>query len=253
MALLVEIFSNASYMDVRELRSMYYGRINMYVSFSDTDRVEYKPKRINGAIFRPTGIFCHSVDSVVGRKVSTPKLYGHVLRVRKDGSFVDDIRTYTSEQLKADIKHLQEEYGMDAELPAKIENRMSTRRPFERLWTLTRILSDGNADKWTEILLSLGYTGFEDQSGLGILSTAKVPCALVLDAGEATFFDIVPMQKYRKEERARIRDNVDRKVDKMETKRNRVAKKEPNEEIRNTKRQGGGLSDLLKALVGVDG
>lgn len=244
--LIEESFSNASYMDVRELRSLYYGRVNMYVSFTDNSNYITEDKD------RPDGIVCHQVDTVVGRKANTSMFYGRVFRIKKTGgNFIEDIKTHTNDSLAIDIDAIRTlSYLKPAhveEVIAVVMSNVRLRRAFERLWEITKKLSKNNNKTWARILMDIGYIGFADQSGLGIITKKKAPVAILLDMSKKDDFDIVPLQKYRTDPRARIRDDVDKKVRLMATGRNRVAKKETGV-TRSTPNKKGLVADLITAI-----
>lgn len=245
--LIAESFSSASYMDVRELRMLYYGRLDMYVSF--TDDSSFVTKNNNA----PEGIICHKVDTVVGRKANTSLFYGRVFRVKKSGGkFIENIKTHSTDSLKTDIAAIRTlSYLNSDDVESAVKYVMTNTRirsAFERLWELSKILSDGNDKTWARILLDIGYSGFSDQSGLGIITKARAPVAILLDMKQKTDFDIVPLQKYRVDPRARIRNDVDRQVRLMGTKRKRVAKKDIGAFRGDKKQKKSLLSDLITTI-----
>lgn len=247
-----EVFSNATYMDVRELRSLYYGRLNMYVSFTDNSKYITKNKD------QPDGIIAHQVDTVVGRKANTNLFYGRVFRIDKSaGKFVEDIKTHSNDSLQTDLDAIRAlSFLKDSAVEDAINSVMTNSRfrtAFSRLWEITKRISKGDGALWSKILTSIGYIGFADQTGTGILSKKKHPVAILLDTGAKQDFDIVPLQKYRTDPRARIRDDVNHAVKKMSTARNRVAKKET-EVFRTGKSKKGALDDfkeLIKIIGGM--
>ena len=216
---LEESFSNASYMDVRELRVMYYGRVNMYASFTDNSEYETPPDEV------PDGILAYSVDSVVGRKVSSEKFYAKVFRAKKSGGrFVEDIRDYSREDLVEDVSILQITHDDAEQIYKDVMADGRIRRDFDRFWKITWLVAKKNQKKWNKILRDLGYIGFEDRSGVGVLVKKKTPVALFLDKKQQSL-DIVPIQRYRKDERARVKELVDYRVRKQAPVRNRISKK----------------------------
>lgn len=228
---LTEAFSNVSFMDVSEIRTLYYGRLNMYVSF--TDDWEINHDGMDGSeLIRPYGIECHTVDTLVGRKVSTPLFYAYVMRFNPKRGFVNDISNYSADQYKEDIEIIETlDYIKDSvklQALSQVEAGVRYRSYFERLWDLTRRLADQSRYKdklWRRILLDLGYTGFNDPKGKGILSETKSPVTLIIDFSDVEKYDIVPVQKYRTDKRRYVTDKVKRENRKMWVARNRVAKR----------------------------
>lgn len=228
---LAEAFNNASYMDVRGLRALYYGRLDLYASFTDDGEIETSGMS-GGSLVRPEGVLGHTIDAIVGRKVSSSYFYANVFRWRKTQVFVEDIRTHNYEKYQDDLELFRTlryiKPGVK-EAAEKAAESSLLRSYFERLWVLTKTAAEASgsiSDRvWARILDDLGYAGFSDPSGKGILIPERVPCTLILNPREITELDIVPIQKYRVDPRRRIVDQVNRKVRKMATKRNRIAKR----------------------------
>lgn len=248
-----EAFSNASYMEVRGLRALYYGRLDMYASFTD-DGVIQTSGMEGGSLVRPAGVLGHTIDAIVGRKVSSSYFYATVFRWRKQKIFVEDIRAHTYEKYQDDLElfrtlpYIKPSVRENAE---KAAESSLLRSYFERLWVLTRTAAEASgsiSDRvWARILDDLGYAGFADPAGKGILIPERVPCTLILDEKQITELDIVPIQKYRVDPRRRIVDQVNRKVRKMATKRNRIAKRKFTDR---SSKEGNGMSlfDFLTML-----
>lgn len=228
-----EAMSFASYMDVSELRLLYYGRNAMYVAFSDDHKINMSGFE-GSALKRPYSVAAHSIDTVVGRKASTNLFYGHVFRLKpRGGHFVRDVKNFSLEDYESVketlyaipyIEHEELDFLINV-----VDSNLRIRSSFERFWNLTKALSvdkGQNADKfWRRMLIDLGYAGFDDPSGTGIIGERRQPIMLVLEDKDIEKFDIVPVQKYRTDRRTRIRDNVNRLNRLMRTARNRVAKR----------------------------
>lgn len=247
---LEESFSFASYMDVREIRALYYGRLNMYASFTDNHEYDLRSNT------RPHGILAHAVDTIVGRKVSTEKFYAKVFRLRKSGGkFIEDIRHYSRDELMEDIEVLKIlSITKKDNVEKVVESVMANgrlRRDFDRLWEITKALSNKDSKKWAQLFKELDYIGVEDKAGLGVLTKKKVPVMLLFNTKSKTDLDVVPIQKYRKDERARVKELVDKRVKDQSTVRNRIAKKKVS--VRNGKSTSssiiGTIFDLLKGGV----
>lgn len=227
MRLLKEAFSAASYMDVTELRQMYYGRSNLYVSF--TDSINYiKSGKDSGALIRPWSILVNSVNEVVARKVSTPYFYANVIRIDKRG-WLSDIRQYDDRQLKKDIQSLTqlsflEESFVNTVVEYVVDRKRGDKK-FEILWEITKRLSKNNEMTWNKIFLELGYTGFTDQTGTGIFGS-RYPQSIVLTEDVMTYLDTVSIQKYRTDNRTRIKDRIEQvqRLTSSDTKKKRIAK-----------------------------
>ena len=227
MTPLKEAFSFGSYMDVSELRRLYYGRNNVYASF--TDSIYYiKSGKDSGSLVRPWSILANSVNEVVARKVSTHYFYANILRVDKRG-WLEDIRDYDDRALAKDIEKLKglkfvEESFVNTVVDYVI-NRRATTKKFELMWDITKRLSKNNEMTWNKILLGIGYTGFTDQTGSGLFG-GRYPQSIILTEDVITYLDTVPVQKYRKDQRKRVIDRIDQvqRLSNSVTKKNRVAK-----------------------------
>ena len=243
---MTEAFSNVSFMDVSELRMLYYGRLNMYVSFTDTWELDTSGF-IEGELERPYGVQAYPVDIVVGKKVSSPLFYGFVMRHKGGDGFINDIATYSYDDYRKDVEVIEAlDYlntGRTISILSEVESDPMYRSYFHRFWDLTKKLSAHNryADKlWRRILLDLGYKGFNDPKGKGILSSTHKPVAVIIDLDGIEKYDIVPIQKYRKDKRRYVTDRVDRENRRMWVARNRVAKKRT-DRFRGAKKRDKGL------------
>lgn len=227
MSLIEEAFSFASYMDVTELRQMYYGRNNLYVSF--TDSIYYiRSGKDSGSLVRPWAIVANSVNEVVARKVTTPYFYANVLRVNKRG-WIEDIRQYDSDKLAKDITKLKNISFLDETLVETVVQyvvgKRATSKKFEILWDITKRLSKNNEMLWNKIFLELGYNGFTDQTGTGLFG-GREPCSLILTEDAITYLDTVEIQKYREDKRTRVKDRIAQvqRLSFSDNKKNRIAK-----------------------------
>jgi hypothetical protein len=224
--------SFAGYMDIKEIMRLYYGRLGMYVSFSNDEKLDmsgFDASDLN----RPYAVKAYTVDTVVGRKVFSAKFYGHVFRIiNKNRKFLNDIRDYTREDFIEDYEammlfpYLSTEEVYNARMI--VDSNPRIRSAFQRFWEMVKLIvsSEGKlADKlWRRILLDLGYGGFTDQSGQGIMAKGKQTITLILDERDIEVYDIVPIQKFRVDKRQRVIDQINKKNKRMHARRNRVAK-----------------------------
>lgn len=244
-----ESFSFASYMDVRELRALYYGRLNIYASFTDDHAY------VTRSNSRPRGVIAHAVDTIVGRKVSTEKFYAKVFRLNKSGGkFIEDIRHYSKDELVEDIEILKALSSTKQDNVEKVVSDVMSngrlRRDFDRLWEITRRISNKDSKKWAQLFQELGYVGAEDKTGLGVITKKRVPVMILFDTRKKSDLDIVPIQKYRKDERSRVKELVDKRVKTQTTQRNRIAKKKIS--VRDGKSSSsivGSIFDLIKGGI----
>lgn len=249
-----EAMSNASYMDVSELRTLYYGRLGIHVAFSDNADIP-KGGFSENELVKPYSITAHTVDTVVGRKAHTHYYYGHVFRIKKSGVFLEDIKSYNTEDLKEDIEALRViPHIVPEDLESALERVSSNPRfryPFARMWAITKEIASHKgryADKyWRRILIDLGYSGFNDPRGIGVIGERNQQTTLLLEF-DLEEFDIVPVQKYRKDKRQRIIDAVNKKNRINHTRRNRVAKKKTDPYRDYESRSKRFMKDLIKTI-----
>lgn len=226
-------FGQSAHIDTTDLRTLYYGRPDIFVAFTDDGEYEYEVG--SREIDRPDAIVCYDVRDVIGRKVSSNAFYANVFRLKKSkGEFIDDVRRYRKEDLYNDVTVLRSMEIVRADTFESIWNQIlrdsTIRHQFTKMWLLTEFIAKERNSRfygilWRQILLSLGYVGFSDPSKSGILMGGREPVTLYIDYDSRENLDILPIQKFRQDPRRRVADRVDRKVKRMSTRRNRVAKR----------------------------
>lgn len=226
-------FGLSSHLDVVDLRALYYGRNDVYVSF--TDDGDYEIEGSSREMDRPDGIICYEVSDVVGKKVQSSHFYANVFRMKKtNGTFLSDIRYYRKEDLTNDITLLTAMKLIDDTMLDRIIYSVfrdtTIRHEFTKLWTITEfvaksISSRNFGEEWRDILLSLGYIGFSDPSKTGEIMGERKVVTIYLDYEKRTDLDILPIQKHRTDPRQRVRQRVERKVKRLGVRRRRVAKR----------------------------
>ena len=226
-------FGQSGHVYTTDLRTLYYGRLNVYLGFTDDGVI--KVKGASNEMDRPDGIICYDIKDVIGRKVSSNKFYANVFRIKMNrGEFVKDIRNYKRDELHNDVALLRAFNVISPDVFDDIWyqiNRDTTiRHDFVKMWLLTEFMAKEKDNRnfgkvWREILMSLGYIGFADPSRTGVLLGTREPVVIYLDYENREDFDILPIQKYRVDPRQRTSTKVDRMRDRMAVRRNRVAKR----------------------------
>lgn len=228
---LEESFGQSTVMHVDEIRLLYHGRLDVYASFTDDGEFEVTPKNE----VRPAGYVCYAINDVIGKKVRTKEFYANIFRIKKNrGSrkFIENIRQYNQRDLQDDLLELEHvDYLSKEDIEEAINKTMRSAKVktmFHKLWEITRHLAQMQGTYWPQywrkILLDIGYNGFNDPSGSGILIKAKTPVCIMVDL-DVEQFDIAPIQKFRRDPRRRVATQVNREVRKMSAKRNRIAKR----------------------------
>lgn len=239
---LEEAMSNASYMNVQEMRILYYGRMDLYAAFSDNDKVDLSGRE-GSDLVRPYGLLCFPIDTIIARKVGTNLHYAHITRFRGRGEgFLANISTYNRDDFFTDLEVMKAIPYLGEELVSRVWHEIGTRSLsisyFQQFWNLTKSLAEeknkSNADKfWRRILEDLGYDGFNDPSGKGILTKARIPATLLIKYKDRMDIDIMPVQKYRKDRRRMLTDRIDLKVKRLHARRNRIARQKTPENRKN--------------------
>lgn len=240
-------FGTSSHLQLNDLRYMYYGRKDLYISFTDDgDYIE------SGLENRPKGIIGYKMNDVVGHKVRSPEFYANVFRWYGPGA-LPDVRRYTGDDFVKDYRKLTQSGKYDIELLNElfvdIGKNVLIRHPFSKLWEITEQLATRQRKNteavWAEILMDLGYTMIGDPAAIGILSD-RYPAYLFLDTERRIDVDILPIQKYRVDPRLRTRQKVERKLKYMRNTRKRIAKYLPENRKKMT------MKDLMAAISEMD-
>lgn len=226
-------FGQSGHIYTTDLRTLYYGRPNVYLAFTDDGVIEEEGS--SREMDRPDAIICYDIRDVIGRKVSSNKFYANVFRIKKSGGeFINDIRNYKKDELNNDVVLLKLMDIIDPDvfdgIWYQINRDTTIRHSFVKLWLLTEFIakekdSRNFGEVWNKILMGLGYIGFSDPSKTGVLLGTREPVTIYLDYDNRTNLDILPIQKYRVDPRQRTSDKVERMRKRMTTRRNRVAKR----------------------------
>jgi hypothetical protein len=225
-----EAMSFVSYMDVSDIRMLYYGRQDLYVAFSD-DSVIPKSGFESNMMKRPFSVVSYTVDTVVGRKASSNLLYGHVFRYKKSKGYIQDIRSYSTIDYDDDIGTLKVLSYIDQELLEeaieRVNNNATHRTTFSKIWSITQavasVAGDWSDRLWRRVLMDLGYTGFTD-NGSGVIGNRNQITNIILNYDDIVLLEILPIQKYRKEKRRNVDKRINHINKQQTTKRNRIAK-----------------------------
>lgn len=228
-------FGLSSHLDVTELRIMYYGRLDMYVAFTDDGELSFSPD--DGELDRPDGLIAYDVRDVVGKKVRSGMFYANVVRLSPNaGKQVKDVKHYSSDDLRRDIGEIRKIDTIEPEMVdmiiESIMSDSSMTSPFAIFWRITEYLAKlvslpAYSSVWASILSDLGYASFSDPSRTGMINGRKVPVTLYIQQDDIEPVDILPIQGERSDPRKRIRDKVERDRRLMRNARNRIAKKIP--------------------------
>lgn len=225
-------FGTGQELNLDDLRLLYYGRQNVFVSFSDDGEHDFYTQSTE--LDRPKSILCYKVNDVVGKKVSTSEFYMNVFRPSIKGEWLQDIRRYTKEDLSKDINNLKKIVGLDSHewilLTNPILKDIKIRHEFDRLWQIAHAIAytkggDNAEDIWGELMLRLGYSMVSDPEGTGILTIGRAPVNLFLDVERIEDLDVLPAQKRRRDPRRHMRDKIERQRYWMRNARNRVARR----------------------------
>lgn len=221
----------ASWLGLDELRMLYYGRPDILITFSNDDKFEMNGM-VENQLKHPKGFKCYDIKDVIGRHVTTDRLYAHVMRLSKTiskGKVLKDLKDYTDKQLERDLESLTALYTAEFIKQYVDKNKMNAkmRFPFERLWYITKDIADNYGthgdEVWTKIMKHLGYVGFVDD-GYGLVGKRNKKVTLILKPSIVDQYDIVPIQKYKKETRKNVVDKIGSATKLMYSRRSAVAK-----------------------------
>lgn len=221
-------FGLSSHIDTTELRLLYYGRPDIYITFTNDGDVDVIHDDL------PDAFISYDIRDVVGRRVQSSDFYAYVYRIDKNkGKWLDDVRRYRREDFHSDMELLKESGWVEEETFDDIlyKTGMDTRLryDFERLWAVSRLMAMEVSDRsyrvlWSRILRSIGYSGFGDPSMSGMLGKREVR-NIFLDYDSREDLDILPIQKFREDPRRRVERQVERYRRRMRGARNRVARR----------------------------
>ena len=192
--------------NVVELRALYYGRLYIYVAFSDQGDYEFSGYS-GGTLKRPYGIECLAVNDVVGRHTTHIKTdkYANVFRYRADDVLSES--GYSRQELSDDMDVLMTLDYISAEDINRAKGRAGIlsqiSSPFNYLLDLTKDISleYSLSDRlWRRLLGDLGYDTIQYRTGV----------TLVLGFDDREDLDIIPYETFKPENR----DYVRRKIDK---------------------------------------
>lgn len=231
-------FGTSARLDLDELRLLYYGRKDIYISFSD--KGDYYFETQSRELHRPDSILCFAVNDVVGRKVTSSEFYANVFRPRITGRRINDVRRYDRDDLNSDLILLQRELRYSDDdwigIVSPILRDTTIRFDFDRLWDITddiaRRRGGDHGQQWNWLLRKvLKISIISDPDGTGNISFGRQPTTLFIDYNNKSDLDILPIQANRIDPRKHTRERVERKVQRMGVKRNRIAKRRVDQRI----------------------
>jgi len=221
-------FGQSAHLDVSELRLLYYGRPDVFISFTDDGDVDIHHDEL------PECFISYDVRDVVGKRVRSSDFYAYVYRIDKNrGRWMHDVRRYKKDDFFNDMDILREKDWVEEEILDEIIAQVGmdsrVRYDFERLWEVTKIMALSISASnfrliWKHILQSLDYIGFSDPSRSGMLGK-KEQRSVYIGYDKREDLDILPIQKWREDPRRRVERQVERYRRRMRGARNRVAKR----------------------------
>jgi hypothetical protein len=151
---------------------------NVYISFTTVNKLGLNP--VN-RFDTPTGIYSYPL-SVVWTKYNidkrksmrvlpfaTNRKYIQVFRRDDAGRFVDGLENYDDIDLDNDLSILRRMYKNKEDIIQHAIKSAYGDTDFGKFWNVTRLLADKNPNEWASILRGLGYSGFNDATGTGLI------------------------------------------------------------------------------------
>ena len=206
----------------------YKDRDDIYISFTKIPKLGLNPKSDWDT---PIGVYTYPLKQFwvyyAVEKHKTVKLaapfagsspFIQILKGKHSKGFIKDFSKYTERDLQKDkekiLSAVYKSSGSDGQseifsIFEEGEETTKLKTPFGKLWNITRLLSDFPSARkmlglksskslvaWTELFLNLGYTGFSDVHGEGIIHDAEKVQAVFLTAKEYTQIDSVENKEY---------------------------------------------------------
>jgi len=193
---------------------------DIYVTFSDIKKVGINPK---SGFNTPIGIYAYPLKEIwkpIERSKDAKTVpfagdrpYIFILRSKNKKKFVKDMyKDYNSKDYDDDMDKLRKLYPpptytkKDYDIEGIIEQGTrdaSHKNPISSMWNVTRLLANQQKGtplvQWNKILRQLGYTGFADKSGEGIIHFAEPVQAVFLSKDAFKVEDMIFNKKYEEE------------------------------------------------------
>ena len=156
---------------------------DVYISFRDINKIGINPfTKFN----TPNGIYTYPLKEMWKNVVNNTIPYAgerplvYVVKLKSKKGFVNDMyKDYGSNDYDKDMKKLIKLYGKNKNIDVESIISIATleakhKNPITSMWNVTRMLGEhlyknNPAQGWNNILSKLGYTGFADKSGKGII------------------------------------------------------------------------------------
>jgi hypothetical protein len=188
---------------------------NLYVSFTDIDKIGVNPQ---SSFLTPNGIYTYPYDYIYDRLAETKQIeqsapfaadspYIWVITPSWSGGEVVEVKDYTSENLKRDVKLLKSaNLGLsidDKEIDYLLaEFSKDSRTPFDVIWNTTRELSKHGAsartNTWNGILRKINIGVVSDKAGTGLLHNNEPHQAVFLSTNTFRVISKITNFKYIK-------------------------------------------------------
>jgi hypothetical protein len=206
----------------------YKDRDDIYISFTKVDKLGVNPQ---SSFNTPIGVYTYplkefwkyyKVEKYGSVKHAAPfagdSPYIQILKGKHSKGFFRDFSKYTERDLEKDKQKIlsiaYKKGGSDSQLKVfpffeYAEESSSNKTPFGKIWNITRIMSGSqiardlldirskkSAIAWNELFQKMGYTGFSDETGTGIIFDAEPVQAVFFTAKEYTQIDAVQNKEY---------------------------------------------------------
>jgi hypothetical protein len=204
--------------DVEKLRMLYYGRLDLFVSFTDNEKYQ-----LGGGKFY--GVMATKVDDVVGRKPTIPtNKYAYVFRYQTKTDAVLDANNFPSTTLNEILQAMELLTFVDQDALRNAIGKVKSSSKYlgksftALLYVLSEVAPQTQFKQMvmSKIMMDLGYEIIIDKKG----AYTFLNHSLV----EQNSLHILPYQTFKEEDRI----NVTRKIDKINKRlsavRGRVAK-----------------------------
>ena len=198
----------------------YSKRDDIFISFTALEKIGINPQSKYNT---PLGIYTYPLKQVwdeyyIDRYKSMKPLpfasempYINIIQAKSSTGFVDDMSKYSSKDFDRDMDKLKKMLGNNELFNDIQEYAIRTadnfhKSPMGLFWNITRVISAQYQTEfdlkgkpgfaWNYLLRKLGYTGFNDKRGQGVIHSAEPMQAVFLTSDAFKVIDRIPNKDY---------------------------------------------------------
>lgn len=189
---------------------------NIFISFTEINKVGINPRyKFNN----PVAIYAYPLREIWEKynldKEKSFKIIPFASKrpfiwiIKSKGNFIHDLFTqYKKSNFERDVKKLKEIYGKIDKLVQKAKDEAYADNYPSYLWRLTELLSHKSKKKvsteWNSIFRKLGYSGFADKSGKGIIHYLQPIQAMFFSKSGLEIIDKIMNKDYKEDKQLNL-------------------------------------------------